>query len=100
MSKRRLPLISTSEMRTYHRCPKKHHFAYRLRVRPRIKGRALRFGSLFHVGQETWWQTVNLVLAIDAMREYAQRELQENGVPTDPFDMAKAVALMHGYHER
>ncbi|WP_394847470.1 PD-(D/E)XK nuclease family protein [Pendulispora brunnea] len=100
MSNRRLPIISTSEVRTFNSCRRKHHLAYRIRIRPVVKARPLQLGTISHVGLEVWWKTVNLALAIDAMREHARRELEERGIDTDPFDLAMAVALMTGYDAR
>lgn len=52
----------------------------------------LRFGTLVHVGLERWWQTVDLGAALDAMRA-SDRQI-------DPFELAKAEALLVGYDAR
>ena len=85
-----LRIISTSEAKTFRRCPRKHHYSYRLRRRPLARASALRFGTLWHVGLEVWWQTVDLDRAILAMRA-SDREI-------DPYELAKAEALLIGYH--
>ena len=87
---RRLPVLSNSEMRCYRRCVLEHDFSYRQRVRPLARPDALRFGTLVHIGLEVWWKTVDLAAAIEAMRR----------AESDPFELAKAEALLVGYHAR
>ena len=87
---KRLPLISTSEVRCFRRCQQEHFFSYRLRVRPVKKAEALRFGTLVHSGLETWWQTVDL--------ETTRATI--HGGESDPYELAKADALLTGYHHR
>ncbi len=55
-ARRHLPILSNSEIRTFRRCAREHHFAYRLLCRPLVKAAALRFGTLLHVGLEAWWK--------------------------------------------
>lgn len=52
----KLPLITTSELRTFRRCNREHHLAYRLGYRPTEQASALRFGTLIHKGLEAWWR--------------------------------------------
>jgi hypothetical protein len=89
-TKRHLPILSNSEMRTYRRCTLEHHFAYRRLVRPRLRAEALRFGSLVHTGLEVWWSTVDVEAAVAAVR----------AAESDPFELAKAEALLLGYDAR
>lgn len=85
-----LRVISNSEARCFRKCPRKHHYSYRLRRRRLHKPMPLRFGTLFHNGLEAWWNTVDLDASIVAMRE-SDRQI-------DPYEMAKAEALLIGYH--
>ena len=90
----RLPLLTTSSAKTFRLCQRKYFYAYVLRRRSTFESKALRFGSLFHVGLETWWTTGDLSSAIVAMREkYTQFEI-------DWIDAVKAEELMLGYHTR
>ena len=88
--KRSLPIVSNSEMRTFRRCVREHHIAYRLKLRPLKRAEALKFGSLIHTGLEVWWKTVDVHGAVAAMR----------AVESDPYELAKAEALLLGYHAR
>lgn len=90
-AKRSLPLLTVSEMRSRRRCAREHKIAYRLGYRARKKAGPLRFGSLVHDGLEAWWDTRGVLeSALGAVRA---------GEP-DPFDAARAEALLRGYHAR
>jgi hypothetical protein len=89
-------MLSTSSITTFNRCKREYRYAYGLRRRSRRVAPALRFGSLFHLGLNAWWSdnvdaSSRLVHAIQAIQVDPQ---------TDPFDVAKAVALMTGYTAR
>lgn len=90
-----LPVISNSELRTFRRCAREHHFSYRLRRRTQQKAEALRFGTLLHVGLEAWWRCEGsaeerLGAGVHALRAGT----------SDPFDLAKAEAMLVGYTAR
>jgi len=97
--RRRLRVVSTTELRAFRRCPRKHHFAYGLRIRAVYKVLVLRFGILFHLALEAWWRAMALDLALQAMAAHVA-ELEKKNVSTDPFELAKARALITGYHHR
>lgn len=94
--RRRLPVVTNSEFRTFRRCPRERHFAYELGYRPLGEDEALRFGSLFHSGLEAWWRayaddTVEpLTAAIEAIQPLA----------VDEFDLVRAGVLLQGYDAR
>jgi PD-(D/E)XK nuclease superfamily len=82
-----LPLLTTSSARTYNACAKRYQFAYEMGVRRRETAGALRFGTLIHLGLETWLLSgLNLDAALAAMR-----------TETYDFEAAKAEAMMRGY---
>lgn len=90
----RLPLvrsISNSETKCWRLCRRKHHYAYAELRRPKVTADALRFGSLYHVGLNAWWLTGGDLLA-------AERALE--GAASDPFELARARAMLLGYHAR
>lgn len=90
--KRRLPVLSTSSGRAFGSCPRKYFYAYEMRRRAISATRALRFGTIFHIGLEVWWTTVDLERALAAMRAaYAKHEI-------DPVEAVRAEELMLGYH--
>lgn len=87
--KRHLRLLTNSEIKTFRRCAREHHYAYRLGYRPVERAAPLRFGTLWHSMQERWWidRDVDAALAVVSG-------------DCDPFDHAMARALMRGYHVR
>jgi hypothetical protein len=92
--KKRLPLLTISSMRAYRSCPRKYYFAYERRRRSISDADALRFGTIFHLGLEVWWSTVDIAQAIAAMRAaYAKHAI-------DLLDTIRAEELMLGYHVR
>lgn len=94
-----LRTLSTSESSCYHACPRRHFYRYELRRRPHSRAHALRFGSLVHRGLEAWWLD-STATALDACLNAIRRPNTEDAEPSDPFDVARATALMVGYHER
>jgi hypothetical protein len=45
-----LTVVTTSEVQAFRDCPNKHHFRYRERLRPKVEGKALAIGHIFHAG--------------------------------------------------
>lgn len=94
--RRRLALITNSELKTFRGCAREHYLAYLLGYRPRAESEALRFGSLFHCALEAWWRAVGagaadpLEAAIEAMRPHA----------LDEYDLVRAGVLIQGYDAR
>ena len=91
--RKRLPVLSTSSAKAYRKCPTFYLYAYELRRRPLRSSPALRFGTLIHRGLEVWWNTVDVVQAIHAMRESGDLDI-------NPVDLIRAEELMLGYHVR
>jgi hypothetical protein len=92
-ARRRLPLITNSELKTYRRCVREHYHAYRLGYRSLAEAEALRFGSLFHAGLEMWWRAPEgerLETAIEAISPLA----------LDEYDLVRAGVLLQGYDAR
>ena len=90
-------ILSHSQIATYQRCPREHHYRYILRRRPRVEAHALRFGKLFDQALQAWWLAGPMFA-----RDAALAKLYELGrvEGTDPFDVAKARALLLGYDVR
>jgi len=90
----RLPLLTTSSAKTFRLCPRKYFFSYVRRRRSTYESNALRFGSLFHKGLESWWTHGDLAQAIAEMRAlYLAYEIEWS-------DAIKAEELLLGYHVR
>ncbi len=89
-AKLKLPLLTSSSMKTFRRCPREYQLSYVLWIRPVEDAESLRFGTLVHKGLEVWWQTVDLDKALDAVRQGA----------ADEYERVRAEELMRGYHFR
>lgn len=87
-----MQLLTNSRLRVYRECERRHDLAYNRSIRPRQTSEALRFGTLMHLGIEAWWNSEG-----DARLEAALSAIVGE---SDPFEHAKATALLIGYHER
>src|SRR6185312_4055469 len=93
---KRLPVITTSQVKCFQRCRRLHFFKYILGYRATERAHALDFGTLVHKGLEIYWSTGgDIDAAIAAMTaEHANSELM-NG-----YDLIRAEVMMQGYHAR
>lgn len=104
--RRYLSLLTVSEMRTARSCPRQHHYRYDLGYRAIREAVALRFGSLVHLGLETWWRALAQWSGVtdDGPRvkgaEALEAALAAMGGDADPFVRARAEELLRGYHAR
>lgn len=85
-------LLTSSRLRDARACQRLHHYRYQLGYRPAQDAASLRFGSLVHKGLEAWWRapTNRLDAALVALAAES----------SDPFDLARARALLVGYDAR
>lgn len=81
-----MQLLTNSRLRVYRECERRHDIMFRQRIRPVRDGEALRFGSLIHLGLESWWRGNGLAGALEAV-----------SVESDAFDRVKAEELLRGY---
>jgi len=93
----RLPVLSNiltpTRLKTYRRCAREHHYEYELGVRAIAETEAIRFGRLMHDAVAAWWSSKGSLEAALAAVDAA--------APTaDPYEIAKARALLGGYHAR
>ena len=86
-------LLTNSRLKTFRQCPRLHQLRYVEGYRPSVEAAALHFGTLMHLALEAWWtapdDSQRLTLALEALESEA-----------DPYDRAKAQALMNGYDAR
>jgi PD-(D/E)XK nuclease superfamily len=99
--KRHLPLLTTSSSRTFNACHRRYFFAYELQMRPRSTVGARRFGTLIHVALEAWLDAVREPLTGTPL-ESALTAMYESIKPDerDSYEVAKAEAMLVGYHSR
>lgn len=85
--------LSQSRLRSARSCQRLHHFAWHLGYKPVQEAEALRFGTLVHKALEAWWKAPEGGRLAAALAALAGHE-------ADPFERAKAEALMVGYDAR
>lgn len=95
-----LALLTESRCQVARRCLREEHLRYVEGIVTATTAETLRFGTLWHDGQEAWWLAVALgplglplVAAIDALHEHATPE-------TDAYELARTEAMIEGYHAR
>lgn len=93
---RRLPVLSVTSANRYRSCPRCYYFANVLRRVPRRVVGSRRFGSLFHVGLETWWRKLVAKSLPDDRLDASLASMNDHR-GADPYDVAKAGVLMRGY---
>jgi hypothetical protein len=99
MSKRQLSLLTNSEAKTFRRCPREHHLAYDLGLRPKKEAGPLRFGTLLHKGLEAWWLAAKAKKAPETWLPEAHAAMAS--LPCDdPLDRVRSEELMRGYDIR
>lgn len=86
----KLRVLTNSELKTFRRCQREHHYAYELGYRATEDVEALRFGTAIHAGLECWWKGLGLESAIATACE---------GV-ADEYERAKLRVLLAGYDAR
>lgn len=95
--------LTTSRVRAFRRCPREHQLRYGLRYEPVTTAHFTRFGTLFHVGREHWLRAAAAKLPVaewfDAGRAAMVEKWRSDDDP-DEFEIAKALPLLLGYHER
>src|SRR4051812_9222805 len=90
-----LPVLTNSRLKAARACLRYHKLRYVLGYKPAREPSTLRFGTLLHKGLEAWWR--GWKLPADERLAVTLAALEGE---SDPFELAKAEALLIGYHER
>ena len=88
-----LPILSASRLRDARACQRLHRYRYGLGYRPAVEAETLRFGALVHAGLEAWWRAPAPERLTAALQAIA-------GGEADPFERARAEAMLRGYDAR
>jgi hypothetical protein len=89
----KVALLTNSRLKTARACSRLDWLKYELGYRALVTVDALRFGTLLHLVLEAWWKA--------RQEERLERALAAlEGAEADPFDRARASALITGYHHR
>ena len=91
-------LLTHSRLATSRRCKREHHIKYELGYRPVHDAEELFFGALLHLALEAWWLAVKDGTWVAEGLNRAMAALLS--VRCDPFDLAKARAMVMGYDAR
>lgn len=92
-----LRVVTNSELRAFRACPRRHRYGYRMMRRPRVDREALRFGSLWHHGQEAWWGTEG---DASARLEAGLARMRADEENVDPYALVLAEELLLAYTAR
>ena len=94
MVKRRLRVITNSELKTARRCLREHYLAYEMGYRSTVEPDAFIDGNAIHFALAAWWLAQGDVDPLEvALAELGRLEL-------DPYRHAKLAVMLQGYHER
>ena len=91
-------LITTSRLKVWQACAQKHDLRYRKcieKVEP--EQGPTRFGSLWHDGQESYWEALGGREGEDSALELALEHLRS--LDSDPYELAKCLPLLRHYHQ-
>ncbi len=87
-------------------CPRLYFWEHVIKMKRTKDDGARRFGTMYHKGLEAWWTAMDggdvpwrdkdsaLVAALQGIADNARH------IDTDPYDVAKAEAMMIAYHAR
>lgn len=92
---RHLPIVTTSEIKTFQRCQRLHHYKYTLAYKPVERPHPLEFGTLVHAGLEAWWATAG-----DLEKVFEALKTEHEKSDLDSLDLVRADVMMCGYHAR
>lgn len=92
-------LVTNSELKTFRRCIREHHLAYRLGYRPVHEAEALRVGTLVHRGLEAYWRAWES-WHTDPMLAVIEARAAVVPFAIDAYDLARAEVMLLAYHTR
>jgi hypothetical protein len=94
LSKRRLRVVTNSELKTARRCLREHHLAYGLGIRSTVEPEAFIDGNAIHLALASWWLAQGDVDPLQVALDELQR------LDLDPYKHAKLACMLQGYHVR
>ncbi len=93
-----LPLLTTSSAKAFRACARLYSFKYELGYRAVESAGVLRFGTLVHAGMEAWWLAA-MAGETDGRIAAALAAVAAAG-EADPYELARAEAMLVGYHAK
>jgi hypothetical protein len=92
-----LQLLTTSSAKKFSRCNREYKLSVVDGYAPVATAAALRFGTLIHLGLESWWKSVTPEERLPAALAAVQPAIGETA---DPFDLVRVEELLIGYDAR
>jgi hypothetical protein len=92
-----MDILSNTRLKTARRCLRLHKLRFEDGWAPVVEAEALRFGTLIHLALAMWWASFASLLASERL---AATLAALQGAEADPYDRAKASAMMIGYDTR
>jgi len=92
--KRKLRVITNSELKTARRCAREHYLAYERGIRPIAEPEPFIDGNAIHAGLAAWW------LAQGDIEPLAAALAELDRLELDAHKHAKLAVMLTGYHER
>lgn len=92
-----MQLMTNSRASCARACQRKHKYRFIDGYERVSVDDALRFGELWHLGQEAWWNAMRTGAMVDDRLALALKAIQAE---SDPFEKAKVEALLIGYDLR
>jgi hypothetical protein len=90
-------LITSSRLKAWRRCARYHQLRFEEGYERVVRDPVLHFGDLVHRGLDPWWRAMAEGLAGEAQLDRALAAVEGEA---DPFERARAEALLTGYHHR
>ncbi len=100
--------LSVSKYDSFRTCPRLYYFSHVLYIERARQEGARRYGDLFHKGLEKWWPEmgwgedappwINKDGALDTMLLAIAEDARH--IETDPYELARAMAMAEAYHAR
>jgi hypothetical protein len=98
--KNEMQLLTHSRQDCFKVCRKRHEFAYELGIRPRLDSKALRMGSAYHAGLESFGKGGSVNDAVDAVRNKYGNCPEGFDIADWLFECETVVRLVCGYEWR
>lgn len=98
--------LSPTSYNKFRTCPRLYYWEEVVRIERAREDGARRFGTLYHAGLEHWWRAMDggdvPWRDTDAAIKAALEGIANNArhVATDPYEVARAEAMMVAYHTR
>lgn len=96
-----MELLTSSRMRAFRECARKHDLLYVRGYRPARVGEALRFGTLVHLALEAYWNAIKAwqedSTILESLADVAAFAAIEGSKDSDAFEKVRAMEMVRAY---